>query len=244
MTILLDIDGVLETTPIWRQAEIHSDGFMKMNEKALENLSILYKRTNASIVLTTTHRINYDETEWKIIFKNRGLIFDTISKLNDKTKISHLADRGTEIKEWVERIGKNINYVILDDDKSINALPENIKDRWVSTNPLIGFDKESLEKALRILTINSKFACPCCGHLTYTEEPNGNYDICPVCYWEDDPIQLKDPTYKGGANRVSLVQAQRNFIEFGACEQEMKRNVRTPNLEEPKDKNWKRFNLK
>ena len=25
---------------------------------------------------------------------------------------------------------------------------------------------------------------------------------------------------------------------------QMKRNVRTPNLEEPKDKNWKRFNLK
>jgi hypothetical protein len=43
MTILLDIDGVLEMTPIWRPVEIHSDGFMKLNEKALENLSILHK---------------------------------------------------------------------------------------------------------------------------------------------------------------------------------------------------------
>lgn len=55
MIILLDIDGVLEITPIWRQVEIHSDGFMKLNEKALQNLSILYRTTRASIVLTTTH---------------------------------------------------------------------------------------------------------------------------------------------------------------------------------------------
>lgn len=87
MTILLDIDGVLETTPTWRQTEIHSDGFMKLNEKALENLSILHKRTNASIVLTTTHRIKYDEDKWKEIFKLRGLHFETISKLNNKTEL-------------------------------------------------------------------------------------------------------------------------------------------------------------
>jgi hypothetical protein len=239
MTILLDIDGVLETTPTWQQAAIHPDGFMKLNNKALENLSILYKKTNASIVLTTTHRINYDETKWKEIFKNRGLNFDTISKINDKTEISQLLDKGTEIKEWVKNKGANQNYVIIDDDLSINSLHDTIKERWVSTRPLIGFDKEALEKALLILTINSKFTCPCCGHKTFTKEPNGTYDICQVCYWEDDPIQLNEPSYEGGANRVSLKQAQRNFIELGACEVGMKPNVRQPNLEEPKDKNWK-----
>ncbi len=60
MTILLDIDGVLETTPPWKHPEMLDDGFMKLNENALKNLSILHKKTNASIVLTTTHRINYD----------------------------------------------------------------------------------------------------------------------------------------------------------------------------------------
>lgn len=241
MTILLDIDGVLETTPTWRQAEIHSDGFMKLNEKALENLSILYKRTNASIVLTTTHRINYDETKWKEIFRLRGLNFATISKLNNKTEISQLLDRGTEIKEWVEQKGEEQNYVIIDDDQSINALPEYIKERWVATRPSIGFDKEALEKAILILTVYSKFACPCCGHRTFTEKPNGTYDICPVCYWEDDPIQLDDPNYEGGANPTSLKQAQKNFLEFGACDFEMKRNVRPASKEEPKDKNWRPY---
>jgi Cysteine-rich CPCC len=28
------------------------------------------------------------------------------------------------------------------------------------------------------------YACPCCGFLTLDER--GGYDICPVCFWEDD----------------------------------------------------------
>lgn len=241
MTILLDIDGVLETTPSWRKAEIHSDGFMMLNEKALENLSILYRRTNASIILTSTHRIKYDETKWKEIFKNRGLNFETISKLNNKTEISQLLDRGTEIKEWVEKEGMNVNYVIIDDDLSINALPDDIKQRWVSTKSTIGFDKEALEKALLILTVNSKFTCPCCGHKTFREKPNGTYNICPVCFWEDDPTQLNDPNYESGANPTSLKKAQKNFIEFGACHINMKHHVRQANIEEPKDRSWKPY---
>jgi hypothetical protein len=84
-----------------------------------------------------------------------------------------------------------------------------------------------------------KYTCPCCGYKTFYEEPNGEYNICTVCYWEDDPFQKADPTDEGGANQVSLRQAQRNFIEFGACEVEMKHYTRQPNSDEPKDPNWK-----
>lgn len=87
--------------------------------------------------------------------------------------------------------------------------------------------------------VTEKFACPCCGYKTFIEQPNGNYDICEVCFWEDDPIQLDDPNYEGGANRVSLRQGQKNFIEFGACEIEMIKNVRQPTKDEQRDKNWK-----
>jgi hypothetical protein len=85
------------------------------------------------------------------------------------------------------------------------------------------------------------YTCPCCGYKTFDEEPNGHYDICPVCFWEDDPIQKDDPTYEGGANRVSLKQGQQNFIKFGACEEEMIHNTRRPNSDEPKDENWLPF---
>lgn len=57
---------------------------------------------------------------------------------------------------------------------------------------------------------NKKYKCPCCGFYTFEKRPNGNYDICPVCFWEDDPIQLKDQLYAGGANKISLVQGENN----------------------------------
>ena len=86
-----------------------------------------------------------------------------------------------------------------------------------------------------------KFACPCCGYKTFTHEPNGSYEICEVCFWEDDQIQLENPDYKGGANKVSLKQAQKNFIKFGACEQDMLPNVRQPKLDEQRDPSWKPY---
>jgi hypothetical protein len=87
--------------------------------------------------------------------------------------------------------------------------------------------------------MSEKFACPCCGYKTFHEKPDGNYSICPVCFWEDDPIQLKNPNYMGGANNVSLRQAQINFEEFGACEKEMLGNVVKPGIHEARDKDWK-----
>jgi len=72
---------------------------------------------------------------------------------------------------------------------------------------------------------NGRFYCECCGYNTLNEKPNGNYQICATCYWEDDPIQRNEPNYEGGANRVSLNQAKKNFAEFGACERDMIKNV-------------------
>lgn len=85
---------------------------------------------------------------------------------------------------------------------------------------------------------DDKFACPCCGYKTFQEKPGATYSICEVCFWEDDPIQLDDPNYEGGANGVSLRQAQKNFREFGACKRDMIKNVRRPNGDEKRDANW------
>ncbi|MBJ8192719.1 hypothetical protein JDS79_38930, partial [Bacillus cereus] len=49
-----------------------------------------------------------------------------------------------------------------------------------------------------------KYTCPCCGYKTLNDEPPGTYDICEICFWEDDGIQFADPDYDGGANIVSL----------------------------------------
>ena len=69
----------------------------------------------------------------------------------------------------------------------------------------------------------ARYACPCCGFLTLEEPERGNYEICPVCFWEDDPVQLEDPDYVGGANDVSLNQARQNFAALRVSEERFRR---------------------
>ena len=76
-----------------------------------------------------------------------------------------------------------------------------------------------------------KYKCPCCGYFTF-EKKERTYDICPVCFWEDDPEQYKNPTLKGGANHVSLCDARVHFKQYGACDTEMKKYVRGPKKDE------------
>lgn len=82
------------------------------------------------------------------------------------------------------------------------------------------------------MTVSQKFACVCCGYLTLNEPPTGTYEICPVCYWEDDPVQNRDPEFDGGANVPSLTEARRNFRAFGAMEERFREFVRPPRDDE------------
>ena len=74
--------------------------------------------------------------------------------------------------------------------------------------------------------------CPCCGYYTFLEADRGMFDICPVCFWEDDIEQEKDPNWAGGANQVSLIEARKNFIKYGACTKDMVKHCRPPKKEE------------
>jgi hypothetical protein len=85
------------------------------------------------------------------------------------------------------------------------------------------------------------YTCPCCGYKTRDNEQHGSYDICPICYWEDDAFQVEDPDTDMGANPISLRQAQKNFKEFGACDIEMKRYVLTIRTGYELDSNWKQL---
>lgn len=80
--------------------------------------------------------------------------------------------------------------------------------------------------------------CPCCGFNTKDPSERFEYSICPICYWEDDQIQFYDPELSDGANRVSLVQAQLNFEEFGACERDMIKNTRKPTHKDKRNPGW------
>lgn len=83
-----------------------------------------------------------------------------------------------------------------------------------------------------------RFTCPCCGYKVF-KEASGSYEICPICFWEDDIVQNENPFYAGGANEPSLYDAQQNYIRFGACEFRFIKNVREPRETDIKDENWK-----
>lgn len=99
-----------------------------------------------------------------------------------------------------------------------------------------------------------KITCLCCGYRTLDER--GIFDICPVCFWEDDAYFLfdvitesgkidsiynhnncYDEDYTGedildipsGANDgLTLRQGRENYKKIGACCKEMLQYCRKP----------------
>jgi hypothetical protein len=78
----------------------------------------------------------------------------------------------------------------------------------------------------------SSFACPCCGNCTLSGR--AGYEICPVCFWEDDGQDNDDAdVVRGGPNRdLSLTAARENFKRIGAADPRDLANVRPPTEEE------------
>lgn len=72
------------------------------------------------------------------------------------------------------------------------------------------------------------YKCPCCGYKTLSER--GHFEICEVCFWEDDGQDEHDSDIvrEGPNGSLSLSQARTNFLSFGACEERFVKNVRKP----------------
>ena len=70
-----------------------------------------------------------------------------------------------------------------------------------------------------------KLKCPCCGYLTIQED----FDVCPVCYWEHDPVQESDEkSYMGANNNTCLLYARLTYLFFGYCHEDFALFVRKP----------------
>ncbi|MEU7782897.1 CPCC family cysteine-rich protein [Amycolatopsis sp. NPDC049159] len=50
---------------------------------------------------------------------------------------------------------------------------------------------------MTLVAAEAGYPCPCRGHLVFGEPP-GSYEICGVCFWEDDPVQLRCDRAQGG----------------------------------------------
>lgn len=82
------------------------------------------------------------------------------------------------------------------------------------------------------------YPCPCCGYLVFGGPP-GSYEICPICFWEDDSSQLRFVDLAGGANRPSLLDAQRSFQLFQCSERRLLPQVRPPLATDARDGEWR-----
>jgi hypothetical protein len=86
--------------------------------------------------------------------------------------------------------------------------------------------------------IENKYPCPCCGYFMFAEGP-GSFEICDICFWQDDLIDLEEMYEPWGPNRVSLEDGQKNFADFGATEKRFLEHVRSVNTNDVKEPKWR-----
>lgn len=89
-----------------------------------------------------------------------------------------------------------------------NKEEENLKINWF--NSYI----DNLENKAINEDNNKIYNCPCCGYPTL--EGRGNYDICPLCKWEDDGQDDPDAdeVWGGPNSNYSLTEARNNFRNY------------------------------
>ena len=84
----------------------------------------------------------------------------------------------------------------------------------------------------------SDYTCPCCGFRTLSRGP-GDYDLCPVCFWEDDGMHGNDAASMAGPNGMTLAEGQRLYRRYGTSALHAAGRVRPPASDEPPDPDWR-----
>lgn len=148
MLILLDIVGVMVPASPWKRPEILEDNFMNFSLQATKALEKIISSTSADILLTTSHKDNFTLNQWKDIFEKRNIKVGKIDKLPKNA--NHL-NRKDEILNWFNANNINENFIIIDDDKSLNSLPDLLKNRLIQTSATVGLTNFLADEAIRNL---------------------------------------------------------------------------------------------
>ncbi len=141
MLFFLDIDGVMVPAKGWKSPEFLNDGFPAFSSKSTSTLQSLISEDD-TVMLTTSHKSKFTIEQWKSIFKNRDINIEKIKALPEN--FNNLS-RKDEIVNWFNVNNVDEDFVIIDDDKSLNELPDFLKDNLVQTSPYIGLTEEHSE---------------------------------------------------------------------------------------------------
>ena len=81
---------------------------------------------------------------------------------------------------------------------------------------LFNYRTEQTQPTQSLDSIAGKCLCDCCFFPTLNG--HGGYEICPICWWEDDPTAADDLNGDSVVNSgLSLNEARRNFQEHQHC---------------------------
>ena len=130
--------------------------------------------------------------------------FESITKEPETEQYDAFYSFWTRKEAYVKCIGRGMSCAFNSFD--VNNLPDY---KFVELHEFPGYKcsmctKEQVEE---FKIVNDSCLCPVCKKHVFTE----NYEICPICDWENDPVQRKDPDFAGGANKLSLNDAIKEY---------------------------------
>ncbi len=160
--IFLDFDGVLNTGSWYRQLDkqLRYDEYGTVfDPNAVANLGRVIEATGADIVISSSWKelgLSSMEEMWeernlpgRVIGITPTYIDDEMLLTADLSTMDFLNGRGSEIKEWLSKHGKDVShYVIFDDVDDI--LPEQ-QNHFIQTDPEVGISKKDADMAISIL---------------------------------------------------------------------------------------------
>lgn len=161
--IFLDFDGVLNSMQFMRSdrfleataglsdAELYllQYGYM-LDSEPIKLVNELVKKTGATVIASTSHRIRYSLEELDAMLAKRGATFQISGKTPrlSPRKFSQNIDRGEEIQAFLDELPEKAEaFVILDDLNNMIHLTPHL----VLTRDMVGLTTEDAAKALKIL---------------------------------------------------------------------------------------------
>lgn len=161
--IFLDIDGVIATPKTIK------DGMWGLTPEKQDLLEIILKKTNAKIVISSSWRKHNLQDTIEHMNKKGFRFCDKIVGITLRAyhyieKGIHLSiPRGVEIKQWIDtnihsnngkdweqkELGKDWNYIILDDDTDMLLEQKN---NFINCDSMEGLTIEQVNKAIELLS--------------------------------------------------------------------------------------------
>lgn len=159
--IFLDFDGVLATPHSYMSAPSQSlDGYhngLLLNRSRVQRLETIYRKTRASIVLSTTWRLLFPIAKNTTWLRKLGLTAPILGQTPDMPERT----RGIEILSWLAKNAPDCqHWLAIDDDwKNMHPITDDhlIRTYWSPPKGKpVGLSRGHIEEAIKKLEV----ACP------------------------------------------------------------------------------------